>query len=118
MPAKGSSDLPLKEGEEIILGADSLISLDPIWNHILIEISQSHKGQTFFAFNSHAWYPLGMQSTERQLFRTLFQADVNCTMLYGHDSFLDQRGMRLARLEEINAHCRSRVSIRYSSSTR
>ena len=96
-------DLPRKEGEVRKFKAHSLLELDPVWNHALLELARVNSGQLFYAYNAHAWYPVGMEQTELAMFRGLLQHGVSCRMLYGDNTFLDSYGLRKALLAGVDA---------------
>ncbi|MBI5793994.1 hypothetical protein HZA87_02820 [Candidatus Uhrbacteria bacterium] len=85
-------NLPLKDDERREFYAESLIGLDPIWNHLLIKLKDFTEDRTWYVYDSHPWYVLGMRETETRLYKSLVSEGINVQMLYGNDTFLDKYG--------------------------
>lgn len=87
--------LPLQEGEKYDFNEDSLQNLDSIWNHFLTDLSTSLTSDTWYVYDSHPWYSLGMRDTEQRLYQSVVSHGKKICMLYGNNSFLDQYGSKL-----------------------
>lgn len=85
-------NLPSKEGETRVYAANSLFSLDPIWNDGLLKLAQVASAHDWYVYNSHPWYSIGMPDTEYRLYRSIVDAGISCHMLYGNNRFLDHYG--------------------------
>ena len=89
---EGILELPREEGQSVSYRAGSLAKLDPLWNHIHLELAYRFSQTDWYGYNQHAWYSVGMSESERQLQKTLVQDGQNYHLLYGHDTFLDRLG--------------------------
>lgn len=91
--------LPLAEGERTEFYSDSLTGLDPLWNHILMKLTEVAETHDWYVYNSHPWYSLGMKETETRLYQSLVVEGIHCHMVYGNDSFLDCYGQKMITLK-------------------
>ncbi len=95
----------IRDGERITIVADSLQDLDPAWNHSLLELAHIENQKTWYMYNSHPWYSLGMPATEQRLYQGLANEGVQQCILYGNDTFLDQYGMKAIRVQGMGSMC-------------
>jgi hypothetical protein len=102
-PNYTSLNFPKNEKEVVYFKSDSLRSLDPIWNDILLRLSGITKDKTWYAFNSHPWYSLGMNETEMRLFESLISKKISIHMLYGNNNFLDLYGNSLIKIKGLKS---------------
>ena len=92
-------ELPAKEGGQSEYAGDSLRGLDSIWNDILLRFVDAVEERSWYAFNSHPWYNLGMFETELRLYQGLHARGIRTYMLFGGGTFLDRYGDSLIRTE-------------------
>ncbi|MCB0334662.1 MAG: hypothetical protein KDD62_00110 [Bdellovibrionales bacterium] len=88
----GILDLPTELGQSVSYRASSMAKLDPIWNHIHLEIAYRFNENEWYGYNEHPWYNLGMSDSERQLQQTLVEDGQHYHLVYGNNSYLDRRG--------------------------
>lgn len=98
----------LRDEERMTLVADSLQDLDPAWNHALVELARIESNRTWYMYNSHPWYSIGMRSTEQRLYEGLSNEGIQSRMIYGNDTFLDRYGARAIRVKGIKSVCTNR----------
>lgn len=107
--ATGRQELQnLRDKERMSLVADSLQDLDPAWNHALVELARIESNRTWYMYNSHPWYSLGMRSTEQRLYEGLMNEGIRSYMVYGSNTFLDEYGARAIRAKGMTSVCTNR----------
>ena len=87
--------LPLKEGQRHDFHADSLQSLDSIWNHLVTKLTPILKDDSWYVYNSHPWHSLGMRDTEQRLYESIISHGKEVFMVFGNETFLDTYGQKL-----------------------
>lgn len=92
--------LPQKDGDQREYTAQTLRGLDPTWNDLLLQIAALSNERTWYAFNSHPWYALGMPDTEQRLYQSLAAQKIKTHLLFGNNSFLDRYGGSLTVAED------------------
>ncbi|MDP3976261.1 MAG: hypothetical protein Q8P95_05095 [bacterium] len=94
----------LAEGERSDFFAESLMALDPTWNHLLVRITELCEQPQWFVYNSHPWYPLGFADIEARFYRSLVQQGATCQVCYGNNHFLDEYGCKMTGFEGFATH--------------
>ncbi len=94
---------PLKEQERREFFADSLMSLDPVWSHVLLKMTREPQTHPSYMYNSHPWYSLGMRETETRFYQGMVARGNPLIILYGNDTFLDRYGEKLIRVKNVHA---------------
>jgi len=100
----GEFSFILKEGERREFYSDSLLNLDPIWSHVLANMTKTKQKHPTFIYNSHPWYSLGMRETETRVYKGLTASGHVCALCYGNDTFLDRYGDKLIRVKNFHTH--------------
>jgi hypothetical protein len=88
------STFPLKEGERRTYEAGTLLEVQTIWNHQLIQLHRMQREEKYlFKYYSHAWWQVGKHALDLEFYRTIKAKGVSCYWLYGHGTFLDTYAM-------------------------
>lgn len=101
--AEETVSLPQKEGQRREYGAESLYALDPLWNHLLMEIARHTDEHTWWEYDSHPYYALGKPDTELRLYQSLTAEGVQCCVLHGNDTYLDHFGAKFIQMPGVNS---------------
>ena len=95
----------MQDGESRSFFAESLMELDPVWGHILGELTHIEQERQWYIYNSHPWYSFGMRETESRLYQGLVSEGVSPHLLYGNDTFLDRYGEKIIRVKGFETRC-------------
>jgi len=90
-------ELPKNEGEKKEFTADSLNGLDPVWNHILLQLVKEREGNTWYEYASHPWFTLAMPGTEADVYKTILAQKTSVHLVHGNDTFLDRHAIKLLK---------------------
>ncbi len=82
---------PLKEGERKVFELDTLVDVETIWNHVLVQLHRlTPDVKTLHKFYSHAWWQLGDKAGQKELYKRIADSGIRCHWLFGSTSFLDK----------------------------
>ncbi len=84
---------PLKDGQRRSFTAESLTSVETIWNHLLVQLYRVTQEKNLYKYNSHAWMQLGKHTIDRQFYEQLSARGIVCRWLFGNDTPLDRYGI-------------------------
>lgn len=101
--------LDLKEWEQKIFYASSLIDLDNIRADILNNMTfKDEKNEWLFMYNSHVYHILWMPETESTNFRNMKQQLWKVYLLVGNESTMDKHAADIIRLNGIDVICNNK----------
>jgi len=89
----GKVSIPtLREGQKIRFSASSMLEVETVWNHLLVQLrAMQHDEKHLFKFYSHAWWQLGKNSgREVQFYQKIAASGVTCYWLFGSNTPLDR----------------------------
>lgn len=95
----------MRDTESRSFYAESLLELDPVWGHILGELTHIAEERQWYIYNSHPWYSFGMRDTESRLYQGLVAEGVLPHLLYGNDTFLDRYGEKIIQVRGFETVC-------------
>jgi hypothetical protein len=90
--AKAGQTVPLREGERRRFIASSLLEVETIWNHLLVELYRGIGAKTLHKYYSHAWWLLGKHARDVSFYKELSDRGIRCLWLFGNDTPLDRHG--------------------------
>ena len=93
--AGGQQIFPFKEGERRAFKADTLLDLQALWNHFLVQLHRAFPQQFLFKYYSHAWWQLGRHALDPDFYRRIKDAGIRCYWVFGSDSPLDRHAAEL-----------------------
>jgi hypothetical protein len=89
---------PLKEGQRKSYDAHTLLEVQTIWNHTLVQLHRAQREEKYlFKFYSHAWWQVGKHALDLEFYRTIKKKGVGCYWLFGHETYLDTQAMTALR---------------------
>jgi len=95
MATLDSTMFPLEEGQKKSLSANSLMGVETIWNHLLIQLYQSTLEKNLFKYYSHAWWQLEKVETQKKAYAEIAKRGINCFYVFGNNGFLDKKGAEI-----------------------
>lgn len=100
-----SERLPRKNGQCVVMHAESLHSLQAMWYHTLAQLyaHAEHKEQEVVKYYAHAWWLLDESDAMRKFFESVAKRGIQCFWLLGSDTYLDR--MVVKRLKPIFPIC-------------
>jgi hypothetical protein len=91
----GENIFPLKEGERKTYEVGTLLEVQTLWNHMLVQLYGAQREEKYlFKFYSHAWWQVGKHALDLDFYRTIKAKGVSCYWLFGHGTFLDKQAMK------------------------
>jgi hypothetical protein len=85
---------PLKEGERRTYETHTLLEVQTLWNHLLVQLYRIQPQEKYlFKFYSHAWWQVGKHALDAEFYRQIKSKGVSCYWLYGHATALDRHAM-------------------------
>lgn len=88
-----SDDLPQRDGGHKQYTADSLLELEAIWSHLLVQIDALSKTKEWYAYNSHALLHPAKGGLDLSTYRDISARGITCCLLYGNDTALDRAAL-------------------------
>ena len=82
----------LQSGEKQLHKANSMLDVEAIWNHILVNLYRSTQHKQIFKYYSHAWWQLGRNAEETSFYRALKARGIDCKWVLGSQTPLDMHG--------------------------
>ena len=87
--------LPLDPKQRLTLRAHTLLDVQAIWNHALVQLNRLTGERFLFKYYSHAWWQLGRHALDAEFYKTIKNKGVRCYWLYGSDTPLDRHAATL-----------------------
>ncbi len=81
--------LPLEPNKRATFHASTLLDVQTIWNHLLVQLNRMTQEKFLFKYYSHAWWQVGRNALDAEFYRRIRDKGVHCYWLYGGDTFLD-----------------------------
>ncbi|OGJ64159.1 hypothetical protein A3C37_04030 [Candidatus Peribacteria bacterium RIFCSPHIGHO2_02_FULL_53_20] len=105
-----SVDLPEKEGEQRVYRADSLAGLDPLWNHLLLQITEKAENKVFEEYDAHAWYLLATPDSEAAVYRAIARNGFTVRLGIGGKTTLDLHAVKALESNKEISVCSAAVT--------
>ena len=93
------SDVRLKPGESREYYAPSLLGLDSIWSHAMIQLTKIEKEKIWYEYDYHPWHLLALGETETRFREGLASQGIRLKTIWGRDSYLDRYAKKLAEMK-------------------
>ena len=87
--------IPLKPGERRTFKVHTLLDLQTLWNHLLVQLYRAAPQKYLFKYYSHAWWQVGKHSLDRDFYKRITEMGVRCYWVFGNDTFLDRHAADL-----------------------
>jgi hypothetical protein len=91
----------LVDGERTEFWSDSLANLDSIWNSTLSYVASQDENKKWYYYNAHAYHALAMPDEEIKLYNTITGMGFEYYFLWGNDTYLDQYGANLMKVDKL-----------------
>jgi hypothetical protein len=84
---------PLKPNERKTFKVDTLLDVQTLWNHLLVQLYRAAPEKYLFKYYSHAWWLIGKHALDEDFYRKIKEKGVSCYWLYGSETFLDNEAV-------------------------
>jgi hypothetical protein len=92
------ADLPKRDGEKKQFAVHSLVEVETVWNHLLVQLRRILNAEsTLHKYYSHAWWQYGQNHGDAGFYENLAKRGVRCRWLFGNDTYLDRQGAERIR---------------------
>jgi hypothetical protein len=91
----GKHVFPLQDDERRTFKVDSLLDLQTLWNHLLVELHRSAPQTFLMKYYSHAWWQLGAYALDPAFYKRIREAGLRCYWLFGNTTVLDKHAAAL-----------------------
>ncbi len=82
---------PLKEGERKVFELDTLLEVETIWNHVLVQLHRiTPHEKSLFKYYSHAWWQLSKHEAQKDFYKRIAESGIRCHWLFGNTTVLDK----------------------------
>lgn len=89
--ARGAQQVfPLKPGERKTFKVDTLLDLQTLWNHLLVQLHKAVPQKHLLKYYSHAWWQLGKHALDPAFYKRIVESGVRCYWLFGNTTVLDR----------------------------
>jgi hypothetical protein len=92
----GRAWFPLKDGQHILLTADTLAGVQAVWYSTLAQL-YDHLGKdvkVVYKYYAHAWWLTNESDAARKFFREIGKRGVVCYWLFGNDNYLNRTAVK------------------------
>lgn len=84
------SVFPLKKGERLSFPASTLLEVQTLWHHLLVQLHQNEPQPYLFKFYSHAWWVWNKHTLDAAFYRKIYEKEVRGFWVYSGNTFLDR----------------------------
>ncbi len=87
---KSLNVFPLKAGQRVQFEAHSLLEVQTLWNHLLVQAHHVAPQKYMFKYYSHAWWVWSKRTLDAKFYKKIYEKGVRCLWLYGNNTYLDR----------------------------
>ncbi len=86
---------PLKPGKKVTFKVMTLLELQTLWHHLLVQVHQAVPKKHLLKYYSHAWWQIGKHALDIDFYRRITEGGIQCHWLFGNTTFLDQHAVKI-----------------------
>ncbi len=86
---------PMNNGDHKTFKVGSLLDLQTLWNHLLVELHRAAPQKLLLKYYSHAWWQLGKYALDPEFYGRIRQSGLQCKWLIGNTTVLDMYAAEL-----------------------